>query len=118
MRPPTRRWAAATAPWAPSMAASFRLKQPPTGDFELVIAGLDHNAQPPCRIRIQANGKTVFEGPNPFAADHWSTHRFKMGGILLHDNVNTLRIDNLEDADSMTGAPWFMISYDVIRPMK
>ena len=103
---------------APSMEARFRLTQPPTSDFELVIAGLDHNAKPPCRIRILANGQSVFEGPNPFAPDRWTTQSFKVRGVLLRDNVNVLRIENFEDADSLTGAPWFMISYAVIRPVR
>ena len=103
---------------APSMEASFRLSHPPTGDFELVIAGLDHNARPPCRIRIQANGKTVFEGPNPFAVDRWTTHAFRVRGDYLHDLVNSLTLVNLEDSESMTGAPWFMLHYAVLRPKK
>jgi len=101
---------------APAMEAAFSLKQPPTGDFDLIIAGLDHNATPACRVQILANGKTVFEGPNPFVAERWTTHTFRVRGDFLRDNVNTLRIVNLEDSDSMTGAPWFMISYAVVRP--
>jgi hypothetical protein len=100
------------------MEASFRLSHPPTGDFELVIAGLDHNARPPCRIRIQANGKTVFEGPNPLAVDRWTTHAFRVRGDYLHDLVNSLTLVNLEDSESMTGAPWFMLHYAVLRPKK
>jgi len=40
-------------------------------------------------------------------------------GAILRDGVpNVLRIENLEDSDSMTGAPWFMLSYAVLRPAK
>jgi hypothetical protein len=102
---------------APVMEASFQLPYPLTGDSELLIAGLDHNASPPCRIRILMNGSTVFEGPNPFAPDRWSTHSFRVRGAFLRDGVaNTLRIENVEPSDSMSGAPWFMLSYAVLRP--
>lgn len=104
---------------APAMQATFQLAYPLRGDSELIIAGLDDNAPAACRIRIQINGNTVFEGPNPFASDRWSTHRFPVRGAFLRDGVpNTLRIENLEDADSMTGAPWFMLNYAVLRPAK
>ncbi|MDD5678663.1 MAG: FG-GAP-like repeat-containing protein [Kiritimatiellae bacterium] len=101
----------------PALEATFQLSYPLTGDSELVLAGLDHNVKPPCRIRITMNGGTVFEGPNPFAADKWTTHSFKVRGAFLRDGVpNTLKIESLEDADSMAGAPWFMLSYVVLRP--
>ena len=98
-----------------AMETEFRLKQPPTGDFELVIAGLDHNAKPPCRIRILANGNTVFEGPNPFVSDRWTTNVFKVAGAFLRGNLNTLKIENIEDSEVMNGTPWFMLSYAVLR---
>ena len=104
---------------APSMQATFQLGYPLRGDSELIIAGLDDNAPANCRIRIQVNGSTVFEGANPFAPDRWSTQRFPVKGAMLRDGVpNTLRIENLEASDSMTGAPWFMLSYAVLRPTK
>jgi hypothetical protein len=104
---------------APVMQATFQLAYPLHGDSDLIIAGLDDNAPAACRIRIQVNGNTVFEGANPFASDRWSTHRFSVKGAMLRDGVpNTLRIENLEDSDNMTGAPWFMLSYAVLRPAK
>lgn len=104
---------------APSLQATFQLGYRLSGDSELIIAGLDDNAPAKCRIRIQMNGSTVFEGENPFAPDRWSTHRFSVKGAMLRDGVpNTLRIENLEASDNMTGAPWFMLSYAVLRPAK
>jgi hypothetical protein len=36
---------------------------------------------------------------------------------MLRDGVpNVLRIENLEESDSMSGPPWFMLSYAVLRP--
>ncbi|MDD5678673.1 MAG: FG-GAP-like repeat-containing protein [Kiritimatiellae bacterium] len=102
---------------APALEAEFQLASPLTGNSELVIAGLDHNVKPPCRIRIRLNGNTVFEGPNPFAHDRWTLHSFKVKGAFLRDGApNTLKIENLEDSDSTTGAPWFMLNYAVLRP--
>lgn len=101
-----------------AMQAAFRLREPPETDFELIIAGLDHELSAPCRIRILANGKLVFEGPNPFAKDKWTTHVFPLPGRLLKDNDNTLTITNLEDSDNIAGPPWFMLSYAIIRKTK
>ncbi len=104
---------------APSLQTTFQLGYPLKGDSELLIAGLDDNAPAACRVRIQMNGNTIFEGANPFAPDRWSTKSFPVKGAMLRDGVpNVLRIDNLEDSDSMTGAPWFMLSYAVLRPAK
>ena len=112
-------WASGAGSKAPSLEATFQLAYALRGDSELIIAGLDDNAPTPCRIRIQMNGNTVFEGANPFAPDRWSTHRFPVKGGMLRDGVpNVLRIENLEESDSMSGAPWFMLSYAVLRPAK
>jgi hypothetical protein len=102
---------------APSLEASFQLGYRLQGDSELIISGLDDNAPTACRIRVQINGHTLFEGPNPFASDRWSNHRFAVPGAILRDGVpNVLRIENLEPSDNMIGAPWFMVSYAVLRP--
>jgi len=102
---------------APSMEAGFQLPYPLTGDSRLTLAALDHNAKPPCRIRIQINGHTVFEGANPFEQERWTTHDFRVKGAFLRDGVvNSLRVENLEDADTMVSAPWFMLNYAVLRP--
>jgi len=101
-----------------AMQAAFRLREPPETDFELIIAGLDHELSAPCRIRILANGKQVFEGLNPFAKEKWTTHAFPLPGRFLKDNDNTLTITNLEDSDNIAGPPWFMLSYAIIRKTK
>jgi len=98
--------------------ATFRLKEPPTADWELVICGLDHNAEPPCRIKMTANGQTVFEGENPFRSTRWKTHTFPVPGRFLKDNDNRLTIENLEDSDVVSGPPWFMLNYVVVRPQR
>ncbi len=104
---------------APSMQAAFQLAYPLIGDSELIISGLDDNAPAACRIRIQVNGNKIFEGASPFASDRWSTQRFPVKGAMLRDGVpNTLLIENLEHSDNMIGAPWFMLSYAVLRPAK
>ena len=57
-------------------------------------------------------------GPTPFKRDAWTTHAFTIPGKYLHDNVNTLKIQNIEDSDNLAGAPWFMLTYVVIRVAK
>lgn len=98
--------------------ATFRLKEPPTSDWELVVCGLDHNSKPPCRIKITANGQTVFEGENPFLSTKWKIHTFAVPGQFLKDNDNRLAIENLEDSDVVSGPPWFMLNYVVVRPQR
>jgi len=100
-----------------SMQSQFQLPYHITGHSDLIIAGLDHNAKPPCRIRIEVNGHVVFEGHNPFKADKWTTHRFQVKGAYLRDGVsNTLKISNIEDSSNISGAPWFMLNYAVLQP--
>jgi len=104
---------------APHMQAQFQLPYPLTGHSELIISALDHNAEPPCRIRILVNDNVVFEGENSFEQQKWTRHTFQVKGAFLRDGVmNTVRIENLVDSDLMIGAPWFMLNYLVLKPEK
>jgi len=104
---------------APSMQASFQLPYSLTGHSELTLSALNHKSEKPCRIRISMNGNNVFEGANPFASDQWTTHSFQVKGAFLRDGVpNTLLIENLEDSDVMSGAPWFMVNFATVTPEK
>ncbi|MDD5676739.1 MAG: beta-N-acetylglucosaminidase domain-containing protein [Kiritimatiellae bacterium] len=99
-----------------SLTASFRLKDIPLGEWELVICGLDHNAKPPCRIRITVNGNEVFDGENKLQFTAWSRQTIPMPAKFLRGNDNQLTIENLEDSDAIGGPPWFMVNYVVLRP--
>jgi len=108
-------WVNGTRSGLSTMRAAFRLTGPAAAARELVIAGLDHDASAPCRIRILINDKAVFEGPNPFAKDKWTTHAFKAPADCFRAGENSLVITNLEESDNISGAPWFMLNYVVIR---
>ncbi|MDD5676724.1 MAG: beta-N-acetylglucosaminidase domain-containing protein [Kiritimatiellae bacterium] len=92
--------------------------QAPVTDYELTLCALNHNRQPPCRIKITLNGKVVFEGENPFQPEAWTRHTFKVPAAFFTSQENTFMIANLEDSSNLEGAPWFMFNYAVLRPMK
>ena len=101
-----------------TLTATVNLATPPEHDYELVVSGQDDDAPTNCRIRIKVNGKMVFEGPNPFKDGTWTPHTFPVQGQFLHDNLNKLTIENIEDSDIVSGPPFFMLNYAVLRPKK
>ncbi|MDD5677639.1 MAG: beta-N-acetylglucosaminidase domain-containing protein [Kiritimatiellae bacterium] len=102
------------------MSAVFKTPggQAPSTDYELILCGLNHNRQPPCKIKITLNGKVIFEGENPFQPEAWVTHTFKVPAGFFTTQENTFTIANLEDSDTVWGPPWFMFHYAVLRPAK
>ena len=97
------------------MRASFVVEPwPAAADYQLIVSGQNDDREQKCRIRIRVNDKTIFEGENPFIRRGWSTSKFTIPGGALKRN-NTLAIRNIEDSDSKSGPPWFMLNYAVIR---
>jgi len=87
---------------------------PPAGDYVLHLSAQDDDAIAPCKIRISCNGKTIFEGPSTFARLGWSIEKFTIPFACLKRG-NTLLIENIEDAENISGPPWFMVNYAVIK---
>ena len=87
---------------------------PAAADYQLIISGQSDDLERKCRIRIRVNDKTVFEGGNPFVRRGWSTNSFTIPGGALKRN-SMLTIQNIEDSDSKSGPPWFMVNYAVVR---
>ena len=100
------------------MNATWPLPAPPEHDYELILSGQNHDAPDACRIRIRVNGHPVFEGPNPFVRGGWSRQTFPVEGQLLRDGRNTLTIENIEASDIVSGPPYFLLNYAVVRPKK
>ena len=106
------------------MTADFSLEQPGeiTGRASLEIVGLDGENERHNLVRIELNGVTLYEGPNPLPNDtccngtgpgNWGSAVFDVPrGVLETDNV--LAITNLEPTDC-TGCPKFvMVDYVVV----
>jgi hypothetical protein len=106
------------------MRAAFRITGPPdTGkgrEPRLRIEGLDSGEEAKTRIRVQINGRTVYEGPNPLPNDDESSPEGSWGvwsrpfpASLLRRGANTLTIESLEEGAGRR--PWFLLDYAEIR---
>lgn len=101
----------------PSMTTSFEITPfPPSGDYKLIISGLDDDVKNKCPIKISLNDHLIFEGPCPFSNKDWNIQEFKISADTLQRN-NVLTIYNIADSDSSTGPPFFMLNYAVLRDM-
>ncbi len=98
-----------------SLEARFEISPfPPSGDYELIISGLDDDAKAKCPIKICLNGSTVFSGDNPFSRKNWSIKKFTIPGHFFKRN-NVLTISNISKSDTTSGPPFFMLNYAVLR---
>ena len=95
------------------MKITFTLDHyPPEKDHVLLVSGRDGGKDRPCEIEITLNGERIFKGPVPFNKNEWTIHAFNIP-LPAMKRSNTLIIANTEDTAS--GAPYFAISYSVLR---
>ncbi len=87
---------------------------PPSGDYKLIISGLDDDSTNKCPIRIYLNGCTIFNGENPFSNKNWDIKEFNIPAEKLQRN-NTLTIYNTAESDSTSSPPFFMLNYAILR---
>jgi hypothetical protein len=83
----------------------------PEAQQTLQVEGQDSDKLwcPPVWIRILVNGRTVFEGPSPFAKRAWSTLTITVPAGILHKGENTVEFRCETNSDSLT-SHWCMIS--------
>ncbi len=99
-----------------SMETAFTCSPfPVTGDYRLVVSGLDDESKNVSKIEILVNGKVIFSGPNGFRKDAWSLREFKIPAEVL-SRENKLRISSAEDSDRSYGPPWFLLNYVIVKP--
>jgi hypothetical protein len=99
----------------PSMSTKFEvIPFPPSGDYKLIVSGLDDDSKEKCPIRITLNESLIFEGSNPFSEKDWNIHEFDIPGDRLKRN-NILTIENIASSDSISGPPFFMLNYAILR---
>ncbi len=98
------------------MSASFEVKKAPVGPMFLHLKGRNDDAAGTCKIRVALNDKTLLEGPAPFPADKWATHRIEIPSGLLRTGPNQVVISNIEPAGVVGMPPWFMLAACVVAP--
>ena len=98
-----------------TMRATFKLPAPLARRYELVLSAQDDDAPGACRTRILINDTEVFRGENPFAEAGWSRHAFPVATTCLRKGRNTIAIENLEKSDVISGPPFLVLNYAVLR---
>ncbi len=99
-----------------TMRASFSMPAEKLGrEYELVICGQDDDAEAPCKIRITLNGTTIHEGDSTFDRFGWYIRRFPIPKGVLKEGENALAVSNIMDSAIVTGPPFFMLNYLVVK---
>ena len=68
-----------------------------------------------CPVRIELNGNLIFEGKNPFNRFGWNVRKFKIPAGILKEGANSLTISNTADSGNVSGPPFFMLNYAVLK---
>ena len=97
-----------------TMQAEFDVAQVPAGQLYLHLKGRDCDHGPACAIRIDLNGKALFEGKNDFSKTAWQTHKFAIPAGVLTQGRNTLTVTNTEPQGPVGMPPWFQVAKAVI----
>lgn len=80
------------------------------------IKGRDDDGAEQCAVRIELNGKVLFEGKNEFAANAFKTRKYAIPAGTLTLGENTLVIVNTEEKGTVGMPPWFQVAACVIGP--
>lgn len=60
----------------------------------LEIYGIDNEKKDPALMKIEVNGKKIFEGKSPWEKDDWTTRKFTIPAGILHRGENNIVIFN------------------------
>jgi hypothetical protein len=101
------------------MQVDFELGDlPGDGAATLALEGqdCDHDV-PAALIRIEINGKKVFEGQASVVKRNWSTQSFAIEPGTLKKGINTLHIANVTPPETVTRwfHRWFMLATARLR---
>lgn len=108
-------YARPTGPLA-TMQVKFAVKDLPAEPMFVHIKGRDDDFHSHCAIAIELNGRTVFEGANPFTHPAWQTHKFAIPAGALKAGENVLTISNRAAEGTAGMPPWFQVAVCVIGP--
>ena len=89
---------------------------PPAGPYDLFLSGQMEVAKdmPPLDIRILLNDGEVYRGPSGFGANAWNVNKFALPAAKLKRD-NRLVVEVATDGTNLSGPPWLMINYAVIK---
>lgn len=93
-----------------TLRATFKLALPATGPGMLTLDGLCQDLMGSCKLALELNGKTIFEGPDPATVPkEWSRQTFKIPAGVLAQGENKLAIHNREATGAKGKNPWYML---------
>ena len=106
------------------LAAVVNFDEAPAGAVQLSLEGLDDDKKGASRMRVSANGKTVFEGPVAFPETMWGRMGFTIPAGVLRKGENVITVANVTPDNPSRSARftdpaeaakdhqwgWFMIS--------
>jgi hypothetical protein len=84
----------------------------------VTVVGLASQSTNSIPVRIELNGETIFDGPNPFPSDlgaaitgpgNWGTLNLPVKPETLRQGPNTLTITNLASGGQVGSAPYIVI---------
>ena len=61
---------------------------------ELEICGVDNEKKDPALMKIEINGKKIYEGKVPWEKDDWTSQKFQIPADVLQPGENTVVIFN------------------------
>lgn len=106
-------WLTAKPMWATCLrrpssgygVAQFTLKLDKVPNYaELEIYGIDNEKKDPALMKIEVNGKKIFEGKVPWGKDDWSDCKFPVPENILHKGENDVVIFNITPDTEVDGA--------------
>lgn len=97
---------------------NLQVAQTPVNSAMVTLVGLASQTTASIPVRIELNGATVFEGPNPFPSDlgatipgagNWGTFSLQVKPEALRQGRNTLIITNLASGGQVGSSPYIVI---------
>lgn len=95
-----------------------------TSRASLTLVGMDSPDMKKTKIRIEINGRVVYEGGNPLPNDksdpdrgNWGSATIPFPTSYLHQGTNQITIDNMARFDGLGSNkpyPWFLLDYAVV----
>jgi hypothetical protein len=93
-----------------ALSISFSAPAPRYGAGTLVLTTLRHDRPQSCRMALEVNGSTIFDGEDPATTQDWVEQRFPVPEGLIKTGANTIRILNMEENGKLHQSPWLMLN--------
>ena len=93
----------------PAMTAQFTLDQPPAGEAQLVVVGMDGEDAGKMPLQITINDRDIFLGPDPLPDQRWGEATFPIPGGALRQGQNSLTIRSTSTEANFRTPHFFML---------